>query len=313
MHKHNPNRFGFTIVELLVVIVVIGVLATISLVSYTAISKKATVASMQLDLASASEQLKIFQTTKSAFPVSVVDCPSPAAANACLKLSSDNYVSYYSAVNNISTQTFSLFIKNGSLTYQITQDSKPAPPPPIFNSGGAITSNGAIRSHTFTSGSSTITAVSNGDVDVTIYGAGGGGGGYAGGCGIAYDGSTGTNTTVATSGGTWLAYSGGGGTATYGDCDMLQVWGNIGPNGGTGVLGSASLTGWASVIGGGGSGGISQAGVGGKGGKLVGKLSVSNNQQIVITIGPGGAGGFGDGGNTGGNGTNGSVVISYPY
>ncbi|PIQ71162.1 hypothetical protein COV88_01465 [Candidatus Saccharibacteria bacterium CG11_big_fil_rev_8_21_14_0_20_41_19] len=41
---------GFTIVELLVVIVVIGILAAITIVSYTGITQKAIIASLTSDL-----------------------------------------------------------------------------------------------------------------------------------------------------------------------------------------------------------------------------------------------------------------------
>ena len=47
---NNHNSFGFTIVELLVVIVVIGILVAITIVSYTGLSSKATVASLHLML-----------------------------------------------------------------------------------------------------------------------------------------------------------------------------------------------------------------------------------------------------------------------
>ena len=44
MHKARSQQSGFTIVELLVVVVVIGVLAAITVVTYTGINKKAIVA-----------------------------------------------------------------------------------------------------------------------------------------------------------------------------------------------------------------------------------------------------------------------------
>ena len=59
---HNSYPHGFTIVELLVVIVVIGILATITFVSYTGISDKAIAAVVKSDLSSNSKLLKLYQT-----------------------------------------------------------------------------------------------------------------------------------------------------------------------------------------------------------------------------------------------------------
>lgn len=116
MHKARSRQLGFTIVELLVVIVVIGILAAIAIVSCTGISQKAIVASLQSDLKSGSDQLKIYQVTNSKFPGSVTDCPSPALANTRVKLRGQNYVDSYTVDNNTNPQTFVLTIKNGSLT-----------------------------------------------------------------------------------------------------------------------------------------------------------------------------------------------------
>ena len=78
---------GFTIVELLVVIVVIGILAAITIVSYTGISQKATVASLTSDLTNASKQLKLFQVDNSNYPTTI-DCTIPdSTTNECIKSS----------------------------------------------------------------------------------------------------------------------------------------------------------------------------------------------------------------------------------
>ena len=113
---------GFTIVELLIVIVVIGILATIAIVSYTGITQRANAASLQSDLANASQQLKLFQIDNSAFPLTV-DCSQPdSAINKCLKYSSSTTYQY--AVNNIaSPQTFCIAAIKSTQSYKITDDS----------------------------------------------------------------------------------------------------------------------------------------------------------------------------------------------
>lgn len=103
MKASDGNR-AFTIVELLVVIVVIGILAAITVVSYTGITQRAQSASLQSDLNNAKTQLAMYQTTNGTYP-SANDCSaSPANNTICLKASSGNYVSY-SPVNTGSSLT----------------------------------------------------------------------------------------------------------------------------------------------------------------------------------------------------------------
>ena len=60
---------GFTIVELLVVIVVIGILATITVVSYTGITTKANTATNKQNASSVLAASQTFYADNSAFPV----------------------------------------------------------------------------------------------------------------------------------------------------------------------------------------------------------------------------------------------------
>lgn len=112
---------GFTIVELLVVIIVIGVLAAISLVAYTGIQNRAVIASLSSDLTNASTQLKLDQVTNSAFPATLV------AANNGKGLPASPGTTYQYAVNNSNPQTFCLAAINGSQNLIINQDGILAP------------------------------------------------------------------------------------------------------------------------------------------------------------------------------------------
>lgn len=121
--KSSTSR-GFTIVELLVVIVVIGILAAITIVAYTGISQKAVSASLQSDLDNASKQLKLFQVENSAYPITI-NCTIPdSSINKCVKKSNNGTYTYY-ANNSTDPQSFYLTETIGSTTYGITESSVP--------------------------------------------------------------------------------------------------------------------------------------------------------------------------------------------
>lgn len=59
---------GFTIVELLIVIVVIGILAAITIVSYNGVQQRANIATAQADLANVAKQLELFKVDNGLYP-----------------------------------------------------------------------------------------------------------------------------------------------------------------------------------------------------------------------------------------------------
>ena len=69
MSKKISSHTGFTIVELLIVIVVIGILAAITIVAYNGVQNRARVAGIQTNLANIGKMAVLYQTDNDSYPV----------------------------------------------------------------------------------------------------------------------------------------------------------------------------------------------------------------------------------------------------
>lgn len=103
-------RLGFTIVELIVVIVVIGILASITYVSYSGITKKARITSLTSDLGNASLSLQKYRAKNGSFPASLSDISD-------IKASDGVSFSYYK------NGGFCLEATSGDATYHVVSNS----------------------------------------------------------------------------------------------------------------------------------------------------------------------------------------------
>lgn len=77
------QQTGFTLVELLIVIVVIGILATVSIVAYVGMRDRATSARISSNLNSISKQIDIFYVENGRYPSSI-GCPASGQDQICV-------------------------------------------------------------------------------------------------------------------------------------------------------------------------------------------------------------------------------------
>jgi len=133
---------AFTIVELVVVIVVIGILATITMVSYSGVTRRATVSVIKGDLSSNVTLLKIYEAKYGSFPTELDSSNCPVLPNInnnyCLKSSNGNAITYASA-----GQSFLLTVSNAAVdaSYDINESgtisaTPPAKPSYVYTWGG---------------------------------------------------------------------------------------------------------------------------------------------------------------------------------
>jgi len=296
----SRSNSAFTIVELLVVIVTIGVLAAITTVSYAGISQKAVSASLVSDLNNASKLLKIDQATNGAYPSTLAEANGGKGI-----LASQGTLYQYVSNNNIKSQTFILYATKNGVKYRITDSSSPVKVAPVAATGGTVVDIDGFRIHTFTS-SGTLNVTSGDEVEVLVVAGGGGGSvdraGGGGGGGLIYNSTFPINPQTYTV----TVGAGGAGTAKY----------IVGANGGNSVFNSLVAVGG----GGGGTGGGLAGANGGSGGGGGNNPSCNPCSGGSATLGQGNKGGLGvytgpyygagGGGGAGSAGANGTSISS---
>lgn len=139
------KQAGFTIVELLIVVVVIAVLAAISIVAYTGIQNRAHDATVQSELRSIGQSLSVYQFDVGSYPTSTgtLDAVNIRAARSSYDTDASNFL----YCQNSGT-TYALIARSESGTIYYINNTNPAPRVAGFPVAGSSCTTAGVTSAT---------------------------------------------------------------------------------------------------------------------------------------------------------------------
>lgn len=118
---------GFTIVELLIVVVVIGILATITIVAYNGIQGRAQAAAVSSSLIQAASKLALYYVDNNNYPATV----------AAVGIQNSTSATFQYTFDNSATPSYCLIATNGSALYSVTNGNV-SPQSGSCNSGNLV-------------------------------------------------------------------------------------------------------------------------------------------------------------------------------
>jgi prepilin-type N-terminal cleavage/methylation domain-containing protein len=102
----STNKLGFTIIELLVVIVVIGILAAITIVSYSGITTRANTASAQSAAQSVLQKVETYNAERGRYPYATTDMTTDSTTTYYFSASTFSFTLGTTAPNSPNTLKF---------------------------------------------------------------------------------------------------------------------------------------------------------------------------------------------------------------
>ena len=120
----TAKRNAFTIVELIVIVVIIGVLSTVTVIGLNSLQKKTSIALVTTNLTIASNQLSQFKMDNGAFPISIDSCPTPTSGNICLNTNDKVSYTYYPDAGP-NPNGYTLVAEYDGVSYLITNGNNP--------------------------------------------------------------------------------------------------------------------------------------------------------------------------------------------
>lgn len=127
MQWAKQKQSGFTIVELLIVVVVIAILATITIVAYNGIQNRARDSQAQSTVSQAMKQIKAFAVTNNeTYPTSITSCPNPNATQLCINGGSGVAINYV-VDNTVAQGAFCASVTTGSSQFYADEAGRVLP------------------------------------------------------------------------------------------------------------------------------------------------------------------------------------------